>query len=371
MSSSLFTSKQLGQLSKKYTDSSVKTIEGGIRRVLHNAFDSSSSTIDNLLNYPLIYTYLEKCNKTSVKKSLVYNIITALNVIDNVPSDILDKYTMLFTRYSKTHNETYKDKSASDDMINKYKTMENLYNMHKDIEKRIKNTDYTVHTESLCNVKQKDILKYIITALYVYMPALRGQEYYETVIYNLPSNTNYSYYNDLINDNYYNEDSGELIIKNHKTVNKYGYKITKFPKIIIDIIKKNHYQLYQSCDIDQTRDNEQTCDNNQSRDNDKIYLLTLNNKPIKQTTFTYLLNQYFGLSIDMLRKIYISEMLYHIDQRSDITKDDKLKYRNKVSSIMGHSLETQSFCYKKFDDNNIQHSSYTHMDMLFNILKYM
>ncbi len=271
------------ELKKKYKDSSIKTIDNNIKRIFNNnQYDK------NLFNdYEKIHKFMELIGKTSVKKSLINNIVVVCGIeeINN------DKYKELFKLYAKEHDNEYK------------------YNS-KYICKNVPNLEFfKERSEMLKNSKKQNL--YIISCLYTYLPALRGEEFYKTKI------------GIQLNENYLDIDRWVLVVQDYKTVKKYGVREIKIPLVLQNILKE-----YCKTRIGK-------------------YLISIDdegNKKIGNTLMVKYLHIIFGdkISVDVIRKIFITEVIHYLEK---YPFDEKIKYRKRMAYLMGHDISTQEFIY--------------------------
>jgi amino acid permease len=74
-----------------------------------------------------------------------------------------------------------------------------------------------------------------------------------------------------------------------------------------------------------------------------------------------------NFSVDMLRRIYISEMVSYLEDLDNPV--ETIKWRKRLAFMVGHSLESQEFIYSNFKRMKRKKSSKKYMDEIFEYLK--
>ena len=162
--------------------------------------------------------------------------------------------------------------------------------------------------------------QYLILCLYTYLPPLRGQDFFNTRVY--------EHLRDVEDEenNYIVLSKKKLYIKKYKTENTYGARIIDLPDVLVDEITYFTQNTGSNILIPKLVDYPNNVD-----------------KFISSKVFTETLNATFGkkVSSSMLRKMYVSENI------------DKLngKQRKELSKIMAHNTSTQVINYTRFNKN--------------------
>jgi hypothetical protein len=300
-------------LNNKIKLGSIEIYNRSIKRIFREVFLSNTYDHNKLIiNSTDVIKYIDSLTNITVKKSL-------LNSIRNMLSK--DEYTIYLPYWQKITREydISKSYSPNKEKLERFISLEELSN---------------IITNS--NDKTKKTAKYLIGLIYVTMPSIRGQEIYDTRI----SESKQTY-------NYLNPKTMNMHINDHKTIKQYGVKKLHIPsplhQPIREWIKNNHIKMGS-------------------------YLL-INNKGNKfiQATFSTVLKRLFGISVNILRSIYITEMTHFLENSKN--KEETVEWRKKLSKIMGHSMSNQELYYKLWNDTNIKYSSNIFMQNEFNNLK--
>ena len=200
-------------------------------------------------------------------------------------------------------------KTTSEDMsytpANK-KDLSNKIDLNYVIQKREeyqKNVTDTFHTNDMYHLQ---------SCLYSYLPPLRSQDYYDTVI---KTDTT-----DLEKDNYYDLETKQLIINNCKTTKSKGQRVIDVPDELADEISKFH-----------------------ERSKSSYMICTRTGHKLDANSFRKSMHRCLkkDISSSMLRNCFISSK---IDE--GITAEE----RKRTAKIMGHSVATQQAIYSKFSD---------------------
>lgn len=153
---------------------------------------------------------------------------------------------------------------------------------------------------------------YLLLCLYTYLPPLRSEDYYNTIIKDDDT--------DEVNDNFYDLDKKQLILNKYKTMKTHGKRTIDVPDELHDIIKAFHEKSGSN-------------------------LLICNGAKNKFNAIS--MNIAFGrclkkkVSSGMLRKCHIS---------SNIDTGMSAQDRKNEARIMGHTLAVQQLTYSKFSD---------------------
>jgi len=290
------------KLKKKYKPNSIKTINNNIKRIYKGLRLKKFSLHVLIDRYDDVEKFIDSVDKISVQKSMVHNILAIVS-----PSK---KYMILADKYNKEYDKIKMYEKPKNKMIKLFSNLEKL-------------------SEVLNKV---DGVKYVVASLYTYLPPLRGQDYYNTKIGVRKTG------------NYIDIDKWILVIREYKTAKQYGIRKIKLGIILRGILnkwikgsKKGDYMLVD-------------------RDGNKF----------TQDGFTHLLWRIYGsnVGVNMLRRIYVSEMIHYMENMKD-----KVKYRKKMTKILAHSLISQEFIYSNFKLTNVGWSSKEYMKGLVEILK--
>jgi hypothetical protein len=153
---------------------------------------------------------------------------------------------------------------------------------------------------------------YLLLSLYTYLPPLRSEDYYNTVIKN--DNTN------LNEDNYYDIEKKQLVLNHYKTSKTHGQRIIDIPNELAEIIKNFHNKSnsnYLIC----TR----TCHKFDACSFNNMFKRCLNKK----------------VSSSLLRKCFVSNSL-------DLNVNAEERIMN--AKIMGHTVGVQQLIYSKYSN---------------------
>jgi integrase len=192
-------------------------------------------------------------------------------------------------------------------------------------------------------------VKMLVAGLYKYLPPLRGQDYFNVILSRLPKNILYEQHYKKLNKNFIDMDNWVLVIGNYKTASKHGIRVIRFTGVLVDIVKK-WIKIAGIGDGD-------------------WFLVNRMGKKFRQDAFTKMLWRIYGdnFSVDMLRRIYISEMVSYLEDLDNPV--ETIKWRKRLAFMVGHSLESQEFIYSNFKRMKRKKSSKKYMDEIFEYLK--
>ena len=293
----------IDKLLNKYKESSIKTMDGQIRRI-HKLFNHDKYIHQILFNIHDIDSVLTSL-KPSVKKAILNTVINIIKITD--PDFNLKIHNNIFDKYCKIHEENYVMNNKHDDIVNIDHVVA-LKNKYKEYVDRI---DFD-------NVKKDDwftYIRYLALVLYSEMPPLRGEDYYNTYIID-SNNYDFNMLVNTLNYNFYDINTAKLVVKYHKTQTKYGTRIVDFNTIVNEVIQK--WTLIN---------------------NTKFLFPTYSKIKMSQQAFTDMITRIFKpdkVNIDILRHAYITE-------KSKSCNAQQLK---DIAKIMGHSVTTQQMIYK-------------------------
>lgn len=317
----------VNELSKKYKPNSIKTINTNIKRIFVNALGAikfdKSLLIDRIDD---IILYLDSIDKISVKSSMVHNI-----------RSIIGRENMRYNDLVKKYKTEYKKKKEYEIPKGKRK---DTYICLKDIR--------DISNKYRGSVKYSGYIKWVVSALYVYLPPLRGQDFYDTVVYSFGDDVDLDNICLSVKKNFLDIGSWTLVIGYYKTSGLYGIRKLNIPeelkKILVGWFK------FMGTGIGDWM------------------LLNTDRKKFKQTAFTSLLWRIFGegFSVDMLRRVYISEMVTYLNNMDD--KEYGLIWRKKLANIVGHSLSSQELIYSTFKFSDVVKSPIKYMNKVFLLL---
>ena len=288
---------------KKYQPSSIKTMDGQIKRLFRIAKIQSFST-DALLNFANIIDIISNINSShTVKKGLINSVMKCLQY-SNI--DIPEQYTEFFKQ------ETSLEKDATLYAKPTDKEKQNMISFDQIIQKR----EYW-KTKAESTHKRNDYIKYLVLSLYTIIPPLRGEDYFNTVVLN-SKGEDLAKLSKITKHNFYDTFSHTLVLSKYKTVKSYGLRLIKFPKQLADIVDTwmNDFN------------------------NTEFLIPNRDDLMMSQQSFTDLLLRIFSplrISTVILRKIYITQIAIHLP----------IEQRKEIARIMGHSIIMQEFIYNK------------------------
>jgi len=297
----MFSSDLLKQLNGKYKSSTIKKAEERLTK-LFNLLSISSEKItqeDFVKNEQQILSHLQKLPKTGDTLNLIRFCKYCYPV---------ESFLKLESLISKEVNMLIQNKIPTS--LQFYKPLEELHSKF-------------LQTKKICGNSNVDTL---ISAFYMYIPALRSQDYYSLIISDIDDDKT----------NIYMPNAKKIIINNYKTDKHYGKRIIKIPmkvlEILSDYIKNNEKKLKD------------------------ILLTNTKNGKFTHSSFNYRLNRIFGagISSDLLRRVWISEFLNYTSSPKDIEK---------LAIIMAHSIQTQKLTYKFTQTTS--YSSQNHMKLIY------
>ena len=286
---------------KEVTKSNLSTMKTHIKRVdkLLDEGDTRSEII----------SIIEQ--KISIETKIAYyNSIKVYSELFKLSADTR-QYNINRERHIKERKKGEFDQKKSKKQEENMITYKDLVKMRKNMENRLKNQDWF------------NIQKFIIIALYSYIPPLR-REYGEMFItYSKPSEDSKS------NHLYINKKKMQIILNNYKTFDKYGTVIIEnkeIPKKLKDIIR-DYLNIREASNI-----------------HSPYLLLKRNGTMIGREYLTTITRNIFKNEIDknitpsMIRTIFLTHLL---------SRSIPLVKHRRISRIMGHSTETSRKIYRK------------------------
>lgn len=309
-----------------YKDSSIKTLSGSIKRIMklinpsgsHTKFTESELT--GLMNnqeqvLSVLFREVENINsRTSILNAII-------KVLSADGRSSLDEYNKAFGILSKhkTATNQYKQPTLAEE--DAFMEMKDIRAMQASMAIEMERMLGSVPDVYSLSLPQKRLyLKFVVLSLYALMPPLRGEEYFKSVVIFIDEREDPETLLDLVEMNFYDMNSHRLFIRYYKTQSTYGTRV-----------------------IDMHPDLKETLSNWVAM-NPATWLIPnlVTQDAMSQQGFTSLLNSIFApkkISSSMLRKIFVSDFI-----SNKPTADE----RKKVAHIMGHSLQTQEFTYKRF-----------------------
>lgn len=229
--------------------------------------------------------------KTLEKAQTRKTILSALFILTGD-----EDYQDLMMEDIKLVNNHYKLQKTDEDRKGKLKSFDEI----KAIYNRLK-------TEYSKNPTHENMVNLLIGALMsgVFVPPRRLLDYTAMKIKNIDKDT----------DNYI--EKNEFVFNTYKTAKKYGEQKVEIPKELRMIIAKWVKQ------------------------NESDYLLTNKGKPFSSSTLSKRLSSIFGVSVDMLRSIYLSNLYKDVPL---------IKQMDKTATEMGHSAQSAFNFYVKKDE---------------------
>lgn len=307
------------RLALKYKPNSIKTFNTNIKKIFLIGLSQDEFNYDDLENkQEEIIDYINlNIDKTSVRKSM---IIAIMAIVKN-NEFIHDSYKKYFRIAIKEHDDAYIYKRPTTEMKLKWIRLEKQY-------------ENLLTFDETFRLSYREMIRNIFRLLYLYIPPLRGMEYATMLRLGIDRTNTKNYYTGKY-----------FIINDHKTMKSYGQKKIKVPlevrKFLDKMIKINRTKY-----------------------GDNLFLTRMS-KPYSQSDITFLLNSTFDFSIDMLRKIYVAEIIKYITEK--YRDDEMIKKRIMISKIMGHSIRTQEFTYRGFSHSDVRYSSTEFMDDLWKV----
>lgn len=287
---------------KELKDTTIHVYISSIKRVIKEVFDGKLPELnDKEVQKEIIkYLYSDKVTMSS-KKTIMNGLINCYTIL---------KYdtSLLEEEFKKIIRITSEERVYA-------KPTENELKHKKSLKKIILRRD--VYKNLLKMEFKKEDLYYLLLCLYTYLPPLRGQDYYNTLLlYDCDE------LKEKNKDNYLCLNEKKIVLNDHKTVKIYGARSFELPNELIEVLTDF-----------------------KKKSNSKWVICSTKGTKLDHGNFYKLMTSAFGekISSSMMRKIYISEEI--IDKK--ITADE----RKKISYIMGHSVEQQELTYSKFSKN--------------------
>lgn len=317
--------KVIDRLKKRYKHNSVVTINTNIKRIFQQGLGINKFNKQVLTDrFADVKKYISGIGKISVQKSMVHNV---RSIIGSKHAG----YNTLVEHYNKLHKNRTQYAMPSKRSMKVYMSIEDIGR------KVLEYSDFSQKGNSV---------KMIVASLYRYLPPLRGQDFYGTVFVKVPKGVSHAEHLRKIKKNYIDIGGWILVIGNYKTVKTHGIRRLKLHRTLVMILEKWRKEW--------------------SKD---LLLVNRFGKGFSQDAFTKLLWRVYGrnFSVDMLRKIYISEMVEYLLGLGNPV--ETIKWRKRLAKMVGHSLEAQEFTYSSFRGIKRKKSSKAYMKTLFEIMK--
>jgi hypothetical protein len=281
-------------------ESTAKSYNVFYNKIVNNAFDQkepkdffSDETIDTIINYLNISDYKKSTRISSARAW------RAIGLIKNKEKKLpLDSKKLL--DYVNQDKENPFQEPSEKETCNKI-SLEYVISKREEYKNKLKK-EFTINDTY-----------YLLCSLYTYLPPLRSQDYYDTIIKKNDTNVK--------KDNYYDIETKQLVLNNYKTSKTYGQRVVNFPDVLHKIVVNYH-----------------------NKSKSPYFICSRTGNQLDSNTF----NKTFGrclrnnhVSSSMLRKCFISQK---IDAGVSATE------RTEAAKIMGHSVATQNTAYSKFSD---------------------
>lgn len=281
----------------KISEKSKKIYENNFNRIVKLVFKNKEPK--NLLSERNIDKIIEYVDSTEFTANTKSHLLRSWKKIANLRG--IEGDTTKLDNKVKEHNDNATYTPASKTENENRITMQYLEQRRDFYKNRIIEDEFsTADTYNL------------LLSLYTYLPPLRSEDFYNTVIKTDET--------DEDTDNYYDMDTQKLVINKYKTAKSHGKRVIDVPDALHETIKAFH---------DKTKSEYLICSTIKS----KLTAVTVNQM------FKRSLKK--DVSCNMIRKCYIS---------SNIDKGMTAEQRKKDAQIMGHSLNVQQMTYSRFSD---------------------
>lgn len=248
-----------------------------------------------------IITYLDTVTPSRAKSLLS----ALLAIVTN--KKVVDVYKKKMVQVSDTVRSDDEKQEKSDKQEENWMSWDDVIKLYKELEEE---ATPLFKKDKLNAQHMKTLQNYVILSMYVLIPPRRIADYtnFKTKDINKKE------------DNYYDNETHELIFNCYKTALHYGMQKVECPKSLQDVFHK-WFPISQKYS--------------------DYLLFNSYGSHLAQPQLTKLINNIFGkkISASMLRHIYVSDVVL-----KNIPKMDDLK---QVASDMGHSIGEQML-YKKF-----------------------
>jgi hypothetical protein len=290
--------------SKNIKSSTIFVYLTSFKRIIREVFKEKIpqlNEINNNENRKILIEYIKSDKVTmSSKKTILNGWIKCLSAL----KINIEELQIEFKKIARITNE-YRDytKPTEEELKNKI-SYKNII-IKRDLYKHLLKPEF-----------QKEDLYYVILCLYTYLPPLRGEDFYNTLlVYNsdelsseIKKTKNFLCLKEKI-----------IVLNSYKTFDIYGIRQFSIPEELINTLL-----------------------NFKNKSKFKWVICSSKGTKLDHANFYRLMTEAFGKKIgsSMLRKIYISSEI--------IDKNMTANERKKISYIMGHSVEQQQLTYSKF-----------------------
>lgn len=280
------------------SDNSVRTYKS----ILKNLYMSVAKKLDyeNMESffqkeYKTVIEYLKDKFPHSTRKTKLAGILVLLGEKE---TDARKEYSKLMLKDIEEYNIDNEKQELTEKQKEKWKSQEEILEIVKKLKKKVNGLWKSPNKNDLMAIQD-----YIIASIYTQIPPRRLLDYTKFKLRKI----------DEEQDNYM--DKNKFVFNQYKTKKKYDKQTVNVPNTLKNLINK------------------------WSKVHDNDYLLfEKNGKPLSQPSLNKRLNDIFGLSVNMLRSIYISNTL-------DMPRMKEIK---NMSNDMGTSVEMSIGHYKKF-----------------------
>lgn len=286
---------------KNYRPSSIRSYNCNIKRIF-NYLKEPCFCIETLTSrQDEILEYISKIEKLSSRKALINTVRIFIGKGN-------DTYNKALKKYTKEHRDSYHYSVKS---FKNFKTLESLHCNKVDF-----------HNIS----SHRQAIRSMVLGLYKYLPSLRGEDFYNTVIRkDLPPDVNHKEIFTIYDYNYIDVSNWKLVLGRYKTSDTYGMRILTIPEDLRPIIL-GWFEYKELKNLDP-------------------FITNKKGTSYSQPHFTRILYSIFGkrMSTDNLRKSYISEMIRYLYDTKE--PGEAVRWRRKLAATVGHSLLAQEFIY--------------------------
>ncbi len=296
--------------SKDKSPATIQTYTAMLLKLFREVFDTEEFSLRALTgNVKKVEEYLAK--QTTVTQKIISIAIVMVLKAAKVNQKIIDEYGIMARKYRiKDTKErigrklTDAEKEANvpwSEIVNHRKRYKRYLNNKKETEKL---SEYAF---------QRIWMKYLILALYTYIPPQRGQVFFNCYVDRKVKGSNYV-----------DTKLKKFFIVEHKTKRSFGTREIDIPDPLLRIIKE--WMKVTPC-------------------NNGLLICNQFGEMMSTQAFTLFMNTVFdrNISTGMLRKIYITEMICNRGINEDEIKE--------LASLLGHSTKSLKNFYVKQDFN--------------------
>jgi len=302
-------------------ESSITAYINSLKKLSQDIFGKPTFSTRYFHDIESIKSRLESARPNpSTRSNVLSSIIVYLKSLPDFPTNIMSRYSDWQAALSRTQREKAGEQSKSDREETNWMTIEDLQRLKS----RIQDTLLTQREGSKSHLDYFQRL--IVLSLYTDIPPLRN-DYANVKVLDVPESPAELNVNTLNTDhNYIHLPSGQLVLCNYKTNKTYGVKCIDLPQHLITLIRSWMRVRGGS-----------------SETHHRFLLINIcgDRSPMTKNGLTKYLNKLCApkkVSTTMLRKIYLSHKYPVIHTLQEMQKD---------SYIMGHSIGTQQYTYRK------------------------